>query len=767
MNERLIVRHGHINAFYNDSLEVNWSLTDMCNYNCSYCFFHDSEKKKLNRSRFTTLEQLKNAVDNIASLKRSKYSIVLSGGEPTVHPHFAEILKYISLKIDNSALEIVVITNGSRLPSIYQDIYDIGKRVPVKFIISLHSDHVKMSQIVNIVEKYSSFVAIAFSLMFNPEKRIFVKEIHEKLISMRKQYSFSLRVVTLREPPRFDSVDTRYTKEDLAWQDAANSEFGIAAKNSPIPLLPQMKLAVIRSFWHLREENCHIFKKDIQRDLALKNGLLGFKGMYCSLGTNVLSVHSNGKCKGAHCGIAPVSPQTLFEKNPYENEEFISIVKCTLQNCGCATNDQILKFTDQQEAEQFIAHFKRLQRAQLTGVGVSGSSDTRIHWINSLERVARPVLTALAQQELRQRIPLHTDCKSRELILTLEAPARILAGIAPWLALKYISPGEKVVQQEYAYLARVAIDSVTDPVSKDYADVNKKHATTTLVNAALLSQAICRAPDELWHRLDTRVQKNLVSILEAAKKQFSGEATLLPFAAMIEIALSIAGANADRDIVNGALRQADNWNMNNVKFNMSVQNSGFCSSLVVLPMFLDIAEYAGKHISGVKSLQKKIYKQAVDSLDKVSPKLFAALDDRNSITELAYHYGVFQLPAQMALKQRLPRRLSPSWVHDQLTAMILRTTAQHADIFTNDGWFNPGLHSHQDFGEKNFSTVGSLYLWTTCLLPLGLPESDPFWTINKISTDSPKPNTFRYWKRWLSSLGNYKRGTTGSKPELV
>ena len=94
---------------------------------------------------------------------------------------------------------------------------------------------------------------------------------------------------------------------------------------------------------------------------------------------------------------------------------------------------------------------------------------------------------------------------------------------------------------------------------------------------------------------------------------------------------------------------------------------------------------------------------------------------------LAYRAGAFQHLAQAALQHRLPPELDPGQVRSALTA-VLRRTLDAPGTFTDTGWLEVGVAGRQPTLGESYISRGSLYLCSTAFLPLGLPESDPFWS---------------------------------------
>ena len=94
---------------------------------------------------------------------------------------------------------------------------------------------------------------------------------------------------------------------------------------------------------------------------------------------------------------------------------------------------------------------------------------------------------------------------------------------------------------------------------------------------------------------------------------------------------------------------------------------------------------------------------------------------------IAYRCGAFHLLAQSALRRRLPEGVLPAQVRGALTAVI-RRTLEAPDTFDANGWLQIGFCGHQPSIGETYVSTGSLYLCSVALLPLGLPETDAFWS---------------------------------------
>jgi MoaA/NifB/PqqE/SkfB family radical SAM enzyme len=89
-------------------LNPSIELTNTCNLNCPYCFIEEKNSTRKTRKidELSFKETIK-VIDDLKSLKAKTINIV-GAGEPTIDPHFEEVVKYIY----NSGMTTVLFTNG-------------------------------------------------------------------------------------------------------------------------------------------------------------------------------------------------------------------------------------------------------------------------------------------------------------------------------------------------------------------------------------------------------------------------------------------------------------------------------------------------------------------------------------------------------------------------------------------------------------------------------------------------------------------------------
>lgn len=358
---------------------------------------------------------------------------------------------------------------------------------------------------------------------------------------------------------------------------------------------------------------------------------------------------------------------------------------------------------------------------------------TREFWIATAHKLARPVLTNLADRTLHRNMPVGgRPGTERELFAHLEILARLLVGLAPWLELGDESSGP------WSALAREAIDAATDPASPDYC--NFRDQGQPLVDSAFLAQALLRAPTALWRNLDSRVQQNVLQALKATRRTKPWFNNWLLFSATVETALFVLGeADWDPMRIDYALRQHEQWYKGDgIYGDGPFHHADYYNSFVIHPMLIDIIRHLPPELGLVEN-PERIWTRAARYAEQqermISPEgTFPPLG-----RSLGYRFGALQTLAQMAVLDKLPSNLKPSQVRCALTAVI-RRMIEAPGTFDQNGWLQIGFCGAQpEIGEAYISNA-SLYLCAAGLLPLGLPATAPFW--------ADADEKWTSWKAW-------------------
>lgn len=352
-------------------------------------------------------------------------------------------------------------------------------------------------------------------------------------------------------------------------------------------------------------------------------------------------------------------------------------------------------------------------------------------WLESMFRIADPVLEALSNRKLKELMPVNSPSAGRETYAYLEALGRLLAGIAPWLEHKQDGE-EELLRNKYAVMARQAIDAGTDPNSADF--MNFTEGGQPLVDAAFLAHAIVRAPQELYGQLEPRVKQQLIDCLKKTRRIKAVPSNWLLFSAMVEAALYIMGEK-DFDVmrVDYALKQHEHWYLGDGTYGDGPHfHWDYYNSFVIQPMLVDIhLTFQGMYPdwdSAYESVLLRARRYGAVLERMISPEGTFPPVGRS----LAYRFGAFQMLSQLALMETLPEELDCASVRCALTAVLQRTIAGEG-TFDEKGWLRIGFCGNQPDIAEGYISTGSLYLCSTLFLPLGLSGDHPFWA----SPDEP------------------------------
>ena len=381
-----------------------------------------------------------------------------------------------------------------------------------------------------------------------------------------------------------------------------------------------------------------------------------------------------------------------------------------------------------------MTHRRAFFQAAVSGLAAAQASGQpaetdRHYWIRTMAKIAEPVLSNLAAGTLKRNMPIESvtgNVDDRRKYSHLEAIGRLLSGIAPWLEVP-LEPGpERDLQQRFADLARRAIQSACHPGSPDF--LNFHEGSQPLVDCGFLAQAVLRAPNQLWKKLDAGTQKNLPAALLSSRVITPGQNNWLLFAATVEAALAAMGEKFDAMRIDYAVRSHQQWYVGDGLYGDGPHfHWDYYNSFVIQPMLLDTLRAIAPHARTWQNLYPDILARA---------RRYAAIQERLISPEgtfpaigrsICYRTGAMQLLAQIALMNQLPEPLSPPRVRAALTA-VMRRLLEAPGTFDANGWLTVGFCGHQPHLGENYISTGSLYLCAAVFLPLGLPPADPFWS---------------------------------------
>jgi hypothetical protein len=360
------------------------------------------------------------------------------------------------------------------------------------------------------------------------------------------------------------------------------------------------------------------------------------------------------------------------------------------------------------------------------GASAQTGADDRAFQVQTLTRIAEPVLSALADGKLKATLPTHAWERTRTNFAPLEAFGRSLAGIAPWLELGPDDSAEGKVRAHFIDLTVKSLANATDPQSPDFMNFTK--GGQPVVDAAFLALGLLRAPNQLWGKLDPQQRSNVVAALKSSRVIKPGENNWLLFSATIEAALWQFTGECEMKPIEYAVQKHEQWYVGDGTYGDGAEyHWDYYNSYVIQPMLLEVLRVCAEKKNPLGELRPKILaraqRYAVVQERLISPEGTFPVIGRSS----AYRFGAFQLLADISLQHELPADLNPAAVRGALTAVI-RRMVEAPETFDAQGWLQVGAVGHQPSIREGYISTGSLYLCLCGMLQLGLPPDDPFWT---------------------------------------
>jgi len=356
------------------------------------------------------------------------------------------------------------------------------------------------------------------------------------------------------------------------------------------------------------------------------------------------------------------------------------------------------------------------------------TDDDRRQWVAMLSRISEPLLTALAEDRLKEKMPVEArtpqHVASRVKFTHLEGFGRLVSGLAPWLELAYDNSQEGRLRRGYFELVQHSLSNAVNPRAKDF--MNFSEGSQPLVDASFLALGLLRGP-RIWNQADDATKNNVVEALKRTRTIKPGFNNWLLFSALIETFFLHIGEEYDKMRIDYALRQHDQWYKGDGIYGDGPDfHWDFYNSFVIQPYIRVILATVVARDQSYTAMQEKFNKIA-SRYAVILERLIGQDGSYPAIgRSIAYRCGAFHHLASEAQLQRLPGDLNPAQVRSALAAVIQKTLGAPAN-FDQRGWLALGLSGHQPGLAEDYVSTGSLYLCATAFLPLGLPAGNDFW----------------------------------------
>ena len=348
-----IIQVGQRTLLYRDLFTVSWLLGRFCNYRCSYCWPYARSDKKDHRPTELCLR----TIDEIKRQARgngfNSFHFSLSGGEPTFHPGYLDILKYLADDVNNTNYTSIHMTSNCSRPKKWFETYvEYAKPFHrASITASLHTEHL------NTREKMQDFadklilcqehdVQVTINMVMVPEW--FERDWKNALFFHEQGINVTLKP---QSDPTASRVVDGYKEEDLKrlWNgmpQMAYTEVKRKWANRPKPNFELPSYAIGENDksvpWHMQVEFTDSKGKKWYMDQAERFNAFDFnkfKGWSCNAGySGIIIREPDGSVKRSYsCHDAPLGNiETGFKL-------FDSAKPCITESCVSSADSKIPK----------------------------------------------------------------------------------------------------------------------------------------------------------------------------------------------------------------------------------------------------------------------------------------------------------------------------------------------------------------------------------------------------------------------------------------
>ena len=353
--------------------------------------------------------------------------------------------------------------------------------------------------------------------------------------------------------------------------------------------------------------------------------------------------------------------------------------------------------------------------------------DDRAFWVDTLEKIAFPVLNNLKKGNLKKNMPFESSSDEMKKFSHLGAFSRVFNGISPWLNLKVDATPEGRLREKFVGLTLTSIENAVNPNSDDY--LNFSEPKYSLASSAIFAQGLLRSKHQIWSNLPIEVQAKIITNFKNTRIIAPYDNHWLLYTSMIEAALLEFTGECDLERLNyGILKFWDEWYLGDGIYNDGNKfKVGYENSTIIHPLLNDILMVMRKYNEkGKEFLNKQLMRTS--RLASQLERIISPTGSYPLIGEsLTYRTGIFHALSQAALIKILPSNITPAQVRCGLT-QVLKSQFQENQNFLEGDWLAIGINGHQKEAAEETIETGAIYMCCNVFLPLGLPQNDPFWS---------------------------------------
>ncbi len=360
----------------------------------------------------------------------------------------------------------------------------------------------------------------------------------------------------------------------------------------------------------------------------------------------------------------------------------------------------------------------------------------REYWCEQAYKMAQPVLEPMSKGELQKTMLTEFspsfDNRNRKVVY-METFGRLMAGIAPWLAMSDDDTAEGQQRRQLREWALSAYKHAVDPQSPDYLCWGV--AGQNLVDAAYIAESFIRAYDALWVPLDDVTKQRYIKEFQNLRRIDPPYTNWLLFSSVIESFIAKANNRQgwDEYRVNSACRKTEEWYVGDGWYADGQGTFAFdyYSSYVFHAMYLETLQNMVDAKVNSRLDYQKYYDRALKRAQKFSIILERFISPEGTFPVVGrstpYRLAALQPLALLAWYGKLPAELSNGQVRAALT-QVMHRMFDHQQNYNEAGYLTIGFCGHQPETADWYTNNGSLYMTSLCFMPLGLSADHPFWS---------------------------------------
>ncbi len=349
MNQHELVAVEHLSPNQSRILKVEWFIGLRCNFSCSYCAEWD-------RSGFGETEKMLKAIQLLKTRVGNRpMHLLLSGGEPSIHPHIREICR----SIFEHKITLMMISNGSLKPDLYVELLQWIKQ----YTFSVHFEmkfEKTMATIRSVWSKMCELNAHSSDRLWTMQVNVmmvpgFFKEAKQVMAELKE---LGIPFIIRRVRPRFDETlkpilpdriqDRQVDLKEQMHTDQSPTDWGYYSEDELTDLknLTFQARSNTREFWRLHDGTIEVLTTN-SNDLLLRK-VNQFEHWKCWIGLERLHIYPNGDVYRNPCKVGG-QLGNIYQDFTMPTEP----VTCNRYRCTCAWALNVSKSKDK-DAEKYL-----------------------------------------------------------------------------------------------------------------------------------------------------------------------------------------------------------------------------------------------------------------------------------------------------------------------------------------------------------------------------------------------------------------------------